>query len=105
MPTRQLAPALFAILVLAGCASQPVSTAKPEMTQAACPAPQPCPVCAVCPTVEPPMPPKPAAKPLQEARWEDITGWREDNLAEAHGALLASCSALEKQPLWARRVR
>lgn len=47
------------------------------------------------------MPPKPPAKPLQEARWEDVAGWREDNLAEAHGALLASCGALEKQPLWA----
>lgn len=71
------------------------------MAQAACPAPQPCPVCPVCPTVEPPTPPKPPAKPLQEARWEDIAGWREDNLAEARGALLESCGALEKQPLWA----
>ncbi|MBX3675567.1 MAG: MltA domain-containing protein [Rhodocyclaceae bacterium] len=99
MPTRQLASAFIALLLLAGCAAQP--TAKPEMAQAACPAPQPCPVCPVCPTVEPPMPPKPPAKPLQEARWEDVAGWREDNLAEAHGALLASCGALEKQPLWA----
>ncbi len=47
------------------------------------------------------MPPKPPAKPLQEARWEDIAGWREDNLAEAQSALLASCGALAKQPLWA----
>ncbi|MBX3647969.1 MAG: MltA domain-containing protein [Rhodocyclaceae bacterium] len=99
MPTRQLASAFIALLLLAGCAAQP--TAKPEMAQAACPAPQPCPVCPVCPTAEPPMPPKPPAKPLQEARWEDVAGWREDNLAEAHGALLASCGALEKQPLWA----
>ncbi|MCO5097642.1 MAG: MltA domain-containing protein [Rhodocyclaceae bacterium] len=99
MPTRQLASTFIALLLLAGCAAQP--TAKPEMAQAACPAPQPCPVCPVCPTVEPPMPPKPPAKPLQEARWEDVAGWREDNLAEAHGALLASCGALEKQPLWA----
>ncbi|MEZ5618912.1 MAG: MltA domain-containing protein [Rhodocyclaceae bacterium] len=99
MTTRQLASAFIALLLLAGCAAQP--TAKPEMAQAACPAPQPCPVCPVCPTVEPPMPPKPPAKPLQEARWEDVAGWREDNLAEAHGALLASCGALEKQPLWA----
>ncbi|MCZ7655417.1 MAG: hypothetical protein M5R42_15930 [Rhodocyclaceae bacterium] len=99
MPTRQLASTFIALLLLAGCAAQP--TAKPEMAQAACPAPQPCPVCPVCPTVEPPMPPKPPAKPLQEARWEDVAGWREDNLAEAHGALLVSCGALEKQPLWA----
>lgn len=77
-----------------------MSTAKPEIAQAACPAPQPCPVCPVCPTVEPPMPPKPPAKPLQEARWEDIAGWREDNLAEAHGALIESCGVLAKQPLW-----
>ncbi|MDP1633119.1 MAG: MltA domain-containing protein [Gallionellaceae bacterium] len=71
--------------------------AKLETAQLACPAPQPCPACPVCPTVEPPKPP---AKALQEARWEDITGWREDNLAEAHGALLESCVALAKQPVW-----
>ncbi len=46
------------------------------------------------------MPPKPPAKPLQEARWEDIPGWGEDNLAEAQGALLESCAALSKQPVW-----
>jgi len=100
MPTRQLATALLAILILAGCATQPMPTAKPEATLAACPTPQPCPACPVCPTVEPPMPPKPPAKPLQEARWEDITGWGEDNLAEAHGALLESCGALSKQTVW-----
>ncbi len=100
MLTRQLASALLATLALAGCATQPMTAAKPEMTQLACPAPQPCPACPVCPSVEPPMPPKPPAKPLQEARWEDIAGWGEDNLAEAHGALLESCGALSKQTVW-----
>jgi len=46
------------------------------------------------------MPPKPPARPLQEARWEDIAGWGEDNLAEAHSALLESCSALSRQTVW-----
>ncbi|BBO19648.1 MAG: membrane protein [Rhodocyclaceae bacterium] len=51
----------------------------------------------MCPAVAPPKPP---AKPLQEARWEDVKGWGADNLAEAHGALLESCGALAKQPAW-----
>ena len=95
MPLRQLAPALGALLFLAGCALQP--TAPGAEAPAACPAAQPCPACPACPTVAPPKPP---AKPLQEARWEDVKGWRNDNLAEAHGALLESCSVLAKQPAW-----
>ncbi len=84
---------LGALLVLAGCALPPVAPAKPD-AQCVCAA------CPVCPAAVTPMPPKAPARPLQEARWEDVKGWSEDNLAEAHGALLASCSALAKQPTW-----
>ena len=87
---RQLAPALGALLFLAGCALQPAAPTQPE-GQCVCAA------CPVCPTVAPTKPP---AKPLQEARWEDVKGWGADNLAEAHGALLESCTVLAKQPLW-----
>jgi membrane-bound lytic murein transglycosylase A len=83
------------MLVLAGCALPPVAPAKPEAPGACLPVP--CPACPVCPSVAPTKPP---AKPLQEARWEDVKGWGADNLAEAHGALLASCSVLVKQPVW-----
>ncbi len=92
MSPRQLASMLGAMLVLAGCALQPAAT--PVVAPCACVA------CPVCPAVEPAMPPKPLAKPLQEARWEDVKGWNDDNLAEAHGALLASCGVLVKQPVW-----
>jgi membrane-bound lytic murein transglycosylase A len=94
MSPRQLAP-LFGALLLAGCALQP--PAPGAEAPAACLQPAPCPACPVCPGV---APPKPAAKPLQEARWEDLKGWRSDNLAEAHGALLESCGVLAKQPAW-----
>ncbi len=90
MTSRQLASVLGALLFLAGCAIQPVAMTKPE-------APCACPVCPVCPAVAPPKPP---AKPLQEARWEEVKGWNDDNLAEAHSALLASCGVLVKQPVW-----
>jgi membrane-bound lytic murein transglycosylase A len=43
---------------------------------------------------------KPPEKPLQAARWEEVKGWGEDRLAEAHAALMASCTALARQPLW-----
>lgn len=92
---RQLAPALGALLFLAGCALQPAAPLKPEAPGACLPVP--CPVCPVCPAVAPTKPP---AKPLQEARWEDVKGWGIDNLAEAHGALLESCTVLAKQPVW-----
>jgi len=92
MSPRQHAP-LLALLALAGCALPPLATTAPD-AQCVC---APCPA---CPAVTPAKPAKPPARPLQEARWEDIKGWREDNLAEAHGALLASCGALEKQPAW-----
>ncbi|MBM3390600.1 MAG: murein transglycosylase [Betaproteobacteria bacterium] len=97
MSLRQLAP-LCGALLLAGCALQP--PAPGAAAPAACPAAQPCPSCPVCPTVAPPPPPKAPAKPLQEARWEDVKGWRNDNLAEAHAALLESCGVLEKLPAW-----
>ena len=90
MSSRQLASVLGALLFLAGCAIQPGATTGSE-------APCACPVCPVCPAV---APPKPTAKPMQEARWEELKGWGADNLAEAHGALLASCSVLAKQPVW-----
>ena len=90
MSSRQLASVLGALLFLAGCAIQPGATTRTE-------APCACPVCPVCPAVAPPKPP---AKPLQEAQWEELKGWGTDNLAEAHGALLASCSVLAKQPAW-----
>ncbi len=81
---------LGALLFLAGCAIQPDAMNKPD-------APCACPVCPVCPAFAPTKPP---AKPLQEARWEDVKGWGADNLVEARGALIESCTVLARQPLW-----
>lgn len=90
MIPRQLAPALSALLFLAGCAVPPLASTQAE-PPCAC---APCPVCPVA------APPKPPAKPLQEARWEDVKGWQDDDLAGAHGALRESCGVLERQPAW-----
>ncbi|MDR2240815.1 MAG: murein transglycosylase A [Zoogloeaceae bacterium] len=37
---------------------------------------------------------------MRQARWEEVQGWNDDNLAEAQSALLESCNALAKQPVW-----
>jgi membrane-bound lytic murein transglycosylase A len=90
---RQTPRAIAALLLLlAGCASPP--PARVESPQPpACPA---CPACPVCEAV----PPKPAAAPLQPARWEDLPGWRQDALRPAFDAFLASCPALAAKIGW-----
>jgi membrane-bound lytic murein transglycosylase A len=79
------------LLLLAGCAGQP---AAPPSSEAQTASSSPCPV---CPETTPQPPP---AKPLRQARWEEVQGWNDDNLAEAQSALLESCNALAKQPVW-----
>jgi membrane-bound lytic murein transglycosylase A len=59
-----------------------------------CPAPQQCPVQAVVPEVQPP------AKPMQAARWSDLPGWAEDDLAVAWPAFLQSCRGLTSRAQW-----
>ena len=60
-----------------------------------------CPACAACPkcpgAVEPELPP---AKPLQPARWQDLPGWAEDNVAAAWPAFQQSCRGLNGKPQW-----
>jgi membrane-bound lytic murein transglycosylase A len=60
------------------------------------PAPPAPPVSAV-PAVPPPVPAVPA---LQAAPWNAVSGWSEDNPAQAWEAFLQSCSALKQQPAW-----
>ena len=93
MRLRQLLLSHVFVLAVAGCATPRTVSEAP----AACPAPAPCPACPVCPAA---VPVKPPEKPLQEARWEDVKGWGEDNPAEAFAALLESCKALTKQAVW-----
>ena len=47
--------------------------------------------------------PKPAAKPFELARWEDLPGWPgtgAEGLLPAFNALLASCNSLQRQAAW-----
>jgi membrane-bound lytic murein transglycosylase A len=86
-----LACALAALL--AACATKP-----PPVAQApACPAAAPCPVCPICPAA-PPEPPK--VPTLTPASFDELTGWRNDDLAQAWGALRASCRALRFREHW-----
>ena len=87
-----LVPTFFAFL-LSAC-----STLKEMPVASKCPA---CPVCQQCPVV-PTTPTQPAAKPMELARWSDIPGWDEDDLAAAWPAFLQSCRALKSKPQWPR---
>ncbi|MEN6585726.1 MAG: MltA domain-containing protein, partial [Sulfuricella sp.] len=40
------------------------------------------------------------APPLQAAAWDAVSGWSEDDPAQAWGAFLQSCGALKLQPAW-----
>ncbi len=60
-----------------------------------------CPVCTVCQQCPQPATPVQApAKPLQAARWSDLPGWLDDDLAASWPAFLSSCRALESRPQW-----
>ncbi|BAO27847.1 murein transglycosylase A [Sulfuritalea hydrogenivorans] len=85
---------LLALLTMAGCAPLAVP---PAPTAASCPASAACPVCPLCPPV---VPPKPAERPLQEADWNELPGWNDDDPGIVFGALLASCRSLERQAQW-----
>jgi membrane-bound lytic murein transglycosylase A len=46
------------------------------------------------------LPPATASRPLQAARWSDLPGWSDDDLAAAWPAFLQSCRALASRPQW-----
>ena len=78
--------------LLGACAGMP----PPQATTApACPAPPPC--CPICPA--PPAPP-PKVSVFKPVSFDDVPGWREDDLEEALTALRLSCRALGAQALW-----
>ncbi|GAB1394686.1 murein transglycosylase A [Rhodocyclaceae bacterium] len=71
-------------LVLGGCAAVlPVPTSQP-----------------VCPPCAEPEKPKPAAKPLQPAEWQDLPGWEADDHATVLDLFRQQCASLAKRPLW-----
>ena len=96
---------LASIIFLAACSQAPVQpsndgapSAAVSPTACAVPAsPEVCAACPVCPVIKPP---KPDAKPFLAAQWSELPGWNDDDPTAAFGALLASCTSLEKKPLW-----
>ena len=86
---RAAAVVILAALMLAGC-----STMKEPLVA----------LCPVCPSSPAPGsltdPVKPAAPPMQAARWSDLPGWGDDDVKAALPALLQSCRALASRPQW-----
>ena len=65
--------------------------------------PPSCPPCAQCSATgpgAPAAPAQPSAKPLQAARWNELPGWGDDDLAAAWPTFLLSCRALASRPQW-----
>ena len=80
------------VALLAACAS------KPPVAQApVCPAATPCPVCPVCPEARPEPPKVPTLSP---ASFDELPGWRDDDLGQVWGAFRASCRALRFREYW-----
>ena len=77
------------IALLSSCALQPVPPPTTPTGEV-----RPCPV---CPT---PEPPRPAAKPLQAANWDDLPGWGSDDLGPALDAFRVSCQTLQHKETW-----
>ncbi|MEF8752800.1 MAG: murein transglycosylase A [Accumulibacter sp.] len=59
-----------------------------------------CPPCPDCPGAAPPAVPRMDAKPLQAARWRDLPGWSDDDLAAAWAPFLRSCRGLSSRAQW-----
>ena len=93
-PRRTVVYAVYALAaLLAACASKPPSVVQSP----ACPAVVPCPVCPVCPEARPEAPKVPTLSPV---RFDDLPGWRDDDLGQAWGAFRASCRALRFREYW-----
>ncbi|MEW6678823.1 MAG: murein transglycosylase A [Pseudomonadota bacterium] len=114
---------LALILSVAGCASvqrpappapqpepEPLPTRpQPEFEMPVKPAPAPTIPPVTPPTVPPLTPPAPGDTPAKPApvtaryvpaTWEQLPGWREDDVAQAWPALLQSCAGLRANPAW-----
>ena len=104
---------LAAVLLLASCAAPkaPATTTTATTGTVLSPAAGAAPACAPqtqscapCACDQPGgAPGTPAPKPeWVRANWNQLTNWDKDHHAEAWRAFLASCSALKRQPAWAR---
>ena len=90
--TAALFATILAALFLAACTTTPNG----EPPAAGC---KPCAACPACPpaaTVPPAA--APFSRVLQPANWTDLPGWKEDDLAAAWQAFMASCRGVASRP-------
>jgi len=88
------------LVVVAALLAGLLSACGTPAPSSACAAPPSCPACPACAVAGSAPSPQPAARPLQAARWSDLPGWNDDDLAAAWPAFLQSCRALAKRPQW-----
>ena len=105
---------IVALALLPACASQaPAPTVSPTAAvlptapapaaageRPLCPPVQTCPACPACPATALPETAPPPAAPLQRASWADVSGWDDDDHAQAWPALRESCRTLMRQTRW-----
>lgn len=90
MRSLLLLAALASVGLLSACGTKPTGVEEPLVKGAACP---PCQTGSAGNAT-----PAASAKPLQAARWSDLPGWADDDLAAAWPAFLNSCRALAGRP-------
>lgn len=105
--TLARAAASTLIILIAACAIMlpPAPAPAPE---AAAPSPPAAPPAATAPTpaaepaaqATPSIPAAGATAVFRLAKWTELPGWRDDNVAEAWSALLASCGTLSSREHW-----
>ena len=77
--------------LLAGACAHPPGAPALE-TDARCAPGKPCPACPACPGSEGQAAAAVAPPPLQASNWQAVTGWLQDDPAQAWPALRASCA-------------
>ena len=95
--SRYTLPLLLGLL--AGACAHPPGAPALE-TDARCAPGKPCPACPACPGPEGQAAAAAAAPPLQASNWQAVTGWLQDDPAQAWPALRASCATLSRQATW-----
>lgn len=95
--SRYTLPLLLGLL--AGACAHPPGAPALE-TDARCTPGKPCPACPACPGPEGQAAAAAAALPLQASNWQAVTGWLQDDPAQAWLALRASCATLSRQATW-----
>ncbi|HCV12337.1 MAG TPA: murein transglycosylase [Candidatus Accumulibacter sp.] len=81
------------VALLAACSTTTKPPASSGTGSVECP---PTPVCPAAPAIAA----RADARPLQPARWSDLPGWNDDDVAAAWPPFLQSCRGLASRPQW-----